>query len=53
MTVFHTLLYNPNHEISTLYRGSIKGWAQGKLTACEHEFARLFLTLGFQHYCTC
>ena len=33
----------------------IKGWAQGKLTVCEHEFARLFLTqaLGFQHNCTC
>ena len=33
--------------------GFIKGRAQGKLTACEHEFARLFLNLGFQHHCTC
>ena len=34
-------------------RGFIKGRAQGKLTACEHEFARLFLTVGFQRDCTC
>ena len=34
-------------------RGFIKSQAQGKLTACEHEFAQLFLTLGFQHNYTC
>ena len=34
-------------------RGFIKGRAQGKLTVCEHGIAQLFLTLGFQHDCSC
>ena len=40
-------------DVVQVSRKFIKGCTQGKLTACEHEFARLFLALGFQHNCTC
>ena len=40
-------------KIFLVPRGFIKGQTRDKLTACEHEFARLFLNLGFQHNCTC
>ena len=40
-------------EFTCICRGFIKGRAQGKLTACEHEFAWLFLTLDFKHNFTC
>ena len=29
------------HSVPYDYRGFIKGWAPGKLTGCEHDFARL------------
>ena len=28
-------------NVTSTCRGFIKGWAQGKLTDCEHDFARL------------
>ena len=43
--VDHMYMYN--------IRGFIKGWAQGKLTACEHKLSLLFLMLSFQHNFTC
>ena len=40
-----------DQKVHNSLRGSLRtGYREGKLTVCEHELARLFLTLAFNMY---